>query len=110
MSDYIKRLDAKLRIFEYGVRHRDDCSIASACENLERQVNAIPAADVVERKRGRCLPKARYFYCSECGYAVDDIYEEAYYPDDEKVFVFEKGESWHFCPNCGAEMQEDGES
>ncbi len=53
MSDYIKRVDAKLRIFEYGVKHRDDWSIASACENLERQMNAIPAADAVEVVRCR---------------------------------------------------------
>ena len=46
MSDYISRLDVKLHIFEYGVRHRDNGSIASACENLERQMNSIPAADV----------------------------------------------------------------
>lgn len=46
MSEYIEREAAKLRIFEYGVRHRDNSSISSACENLERQMNSIPAADV----------------------------------------------------------------
>ena len=46
MSDYIEREMAKLRIFEYGVKHRDNANIASACENLERQISAIPAADV----------------------------------------------------------------
>ena len=46
MAEYIEREAAKLRIFEYGVRHRDNSSISFACENLERQMNSIPAADV----------------------------------------------------------------
>lgn len=46
MAEYIEREAAKLRIFEYGVRHRSNSSISSACENLERQMNSIPAADV----------------------------------------------------------------
>ena len=46
MSKYIEREAAKLLIFEYGVKHRDNANIASACENLERQINSIPAADV----------------------------------------------------------------
>lgn len=52
MSEYIEREAAKLRIFEYGVKHRDNANIASACENLERQINYIPAADVRPVVRG----------------------------------------------------------
>ena len=99
MSDYIKRSDAvgvlRNAQFEY-----------TADEAVEFVLH-IPAADVVERKCGHCLPKARYFYCSVCGYAVADVYEGAYDHDDEKVLVFEKGESWHYCPNCGADMREE---
>ena len=46
MNNYISREAAKLLIFEYGIRHRDNVSIASTCENLERQINHIPSADV----------------------------------------------------------------
>lgn len=99
MSEYIKREDAKIRIFEYGVRHRDDYDIASACENLERQMNAIPSADVLERKTGKWVThivedkdndpygffKIRY-YCSACGH-------------------WQTHGQTKFCHNCGAEME-----
>ena len=93
-------------IKSYGVRIPE-------CFNADRaiaELMSLPAADVVERKCGHCLPKARYFYCSECGYAVSDVYEGAYDHDDEKVFVFEKGESWRYCPNCGTEMELDNDT
>lgn len=52
-DDYIKRKDALDRIITYGKAHKydDNPCIVFACENLERQMNAIPAADVVERTR-----------------------------------------------------------
>ena len=51
------------------------------------------------------VDKARYFYCSECGYAVADVFEGAYH-HDERVRIFEEGRSWNYCPNCGAKMDE----
>ena len=100
MSEYIKREDAKLRIFEYGLNHRDNISISSTCENLERQMNAVPSADVVERKTGEWGYRwkvhgdgrrpTELFPCSECGY--------------ESTMVT------NFCPNCGADMREENEN
>lgn len=56
-------------------------------------VNAIPAADVREVKRGEWSEKlyedepVSFFICSNCG---DDNYWKA-----------------NFCPNCGADMREE---
>lgn len=108
MSEYIKREDAYAAVqahFDAGMFKSYDDG-----QRLMDRITAIPAADVVERKCGNCLPKARYFYCSECGYAVADVYEGAYDHDDEKVLVFEKGESWSYCPNCGADMRKGGDT
>lgn len=91
MADYIEREAAKLRIFEYGVRHRNNSSISSACENLERQMNSIPAADVRPVVRGKWVdhPRWKWIYaeCSECE-TVCDVKS-------------------NFCPNCGADMREE---
>lgn len=92
MIDYISREDAKLHIFEYGVRHRDNGSIASACENLERQMNSIPAADVRPVVRAiwrRYSPFTDTYECSNCGEQVIDQQFRT-----------------NFCPNCGAAMRE----
>lgn len=64
---------------------------------------------IIFEKRGRCLNKARYFYCSECCYAVADVFEGAK-TDDKKVYLFEKGKTWNYCPNCGAKMEESNET
>ena len=96
MSEYIEREMAKLRIFEYGVKHRDNVNIASACKNLERQINSIPAADVRPVVRGkwmRELADNRWanHICSVCGYMKNtDIHVRMDY---------------NFCPNCGADMR-----
>lgn len=95
MADYIKREDAKLRIFEYGLNHRDNVSISSACENLERQMNAIPSSDVAPVKHGKnILEYPSLFKCSECGFNCYDTFSS-----DNDV--------WNFCPNCGAKLEEE---
>lgn len=98
MAEYISREAAKLRIFEYGVRHRNNSSISSACENLERQMNSIPAADVRPVVHGHNTGNTRIFECSECGYGFSDIFltNERDYPIDP-----------NYCPNCGADMREE---
>lgn len=95
MVEYIEREMAKLRIFEYGVKHRDNANIASACENLERHMNDIPAADVrpvrrgkwIDHQEGRWIYAKCYAKCSECG-TVHDVKS-------------------NFCPSCGADMREE---
>lgn len=100
MTEYISREAAKMRIFEYGVKHRDNICIASACENLERQINSIPAADVREVTRGKWIVETHQTYfevrCSECG--AKSVAEVM--PHDTISFA-------NFCPNCGADMREE---
>ena len=86
MSDYIKREDA-LDAWYDNERFTD--------------IEAIPATDVVERKRGKWIYQFHEdevgVTCSECeGYAESFarwIYDEGYRID------------YNFCPNCGAEME-----
>ena len=44
----------------------------------------------------------RYFTCSECGYVVNDLFEGS----TSKVYLFEDGKDWNYCPHCGAKMDE----
>lgn len=78
-----------------------------ACEidDVLNDVEDFPAADVRENTRGKCTDEARYFFCSECGYGVQDVFE-GNYSDKNEVLLFERGKGWNFCPNCGAMMEE----
>ena len=77
--------------------------IETETELAIKEFQHLPSAE----KRGRCLNKARYFYCSECCYAVADVFEGAK-TDDKKVYLFEKGKTWNYCPNCGAKIEGEG--
>lgn len=52
-------------------------------------VEAVPTADVVERKRGKWMSLNGWITCSECGCEP---------PNETNI------ES-DFCPNCGADMR-----
>lgn len=59
-------------------------------------IDVQPTADVVERKRGKCIRKEVHsnwsdwteYTCSLCGTTFEQLYKA------------------NFCPNCGAEMEE----
>lgn len=92
MTDYISREAASLVLAEYGEK------AVFAYTDLIRAMAKIPAADVVERKRGswqwRTIendfpqPYGQY-ECSRCGY-----------PEP-------RTEVANYCPNCGARMVND---
>ena len=81
MSEYIKREDAinavKMLYGGFG-------AIAN--------INAIPSADVVERKRGKWIGGngVDYVRCGCCHKDYDWVSQAQYY---------------NFCPNCGADMR-----
>ena len=96
MNDYIKREDVLALIDKgYIVGNRNYNSVA-------KLINSIPSADVVEQKKGKWeeIPletggfTIRMPYCSLCGARPAEI--GWYYRTN-------------FCPNCGADMREDGE-
>lgn len=88
MSDYIKRKEA-LRA-------------AAEDSGIYLAINCIPAADVVERKKGEWAaeipssPSAGYLKlrCSECN----------------AEYTFIGGTSFFFCPNCGSDMRKGGDT
>lgn len=98
MSEYIKREDALNAIRKSPI---SNMSTRLFCVDA---IADIPAADVVERKRGKWIYQFHEdevgVTCSECG-----MYEESFakwiYDDGYRVV-------YNYCPYCGAEMELDG--
>lgn len=99
MSEYIKREDALNIDFRCNVR-----MFESRLKTAERAVRAyadaiaeLPAADVVDRKKGEWIPLFPIVcdrpYCYECSICGSTT-----------------GRMTNFCQNCGADMRKDGES
>ena len=91
MTDYISR-DAVINIMK-----RNWALLTDANDAMQESIDAIrelPAADVVERKKGKWMRisyKSGYGYkCSVCG----SIYNK-------------RKRRLNFCPNCGADMREE---
>ena len=90
MSDLIYREDAK----DY-VRHAWSKGI-----NPIEYIDAIPAADVVERKRGE-------WYCESDGYADGELVYDMWSGPicGKRFYEWEEKPDWNFCPNCGSSME-----
>ena len=96
MKEYIER-EAAIKAIE------NDCSelVYYTKEDAIQCVKAIPAADVVEVRHGQWDGEGDGYadgeividvwYCSECGYCIDDG------TDDPNILP-------NYCPNCGAKM------
>lgn len=104
MNDYISR--------ESALNFMCDACKNATCPKLNggvcssyNKLATLPGANVRENKIGKCTDQARYFFCSVCGYGVQDVFEGAY-SEENPVYVFEKGETWKYCPNCGAKIEE----
>lgn len=61
----------------------------------------MPTADVVERKKGKWIKNEgkHGWHCSEC---IEDNYYAYSWNCETGKYEFQD----HFCPNCGAEMDE----
>ena len=64
------------------------------CEDVISSVENAPAADVAPVRHGRWVEKEKYTFgimydCSLCENRILDT-----------------GHPWHYCPNCGAKMDE----
>lgn len=116
MSDYIRRTDAMEYLYralnadpdgnchdcihdEHDCQYDRSWTLMDFCEKIE-YLGYVPAADVAPVRHGRWIDNKVAFYlgCSECGcyleYAVDTFLDN----DDH----------YHYCPNCGAKMDGDG--
>lgn len=97
MAEYIKReaaVDAVRRL-RIGLRHDGFYKEDLICVEIQTRLESIPAADVVEVKRGKWeVDGVGCGICSECGnYAFETSTHHIFgwYP--------------HYCPNCGARME-----
>ena len=88
MDDYIKREDALKK-----------CIFGRTSLGLADELKRLPAADVVEHKRGEWIPLKGMqppelhgkHYCSNCDYILH---------------LSLNGGVYNYCPNCGADMRE----
>ena len=83
MDEYIKREEALMKLMQ------DGCS----AKNLQ-SISDMPAADVAPVVHGHWVEKEKYIFgimydCSLCENRILDT-----------------GHPWHYCPNCGAKMDE----
>lgn len=81
---------------------------ASACEEiadnrLKIWLDDIPAADVVERKKGTWIDDDGLYVCSSCNKLWAHWWDNAMPP--ERLYKEMK-----YCPRCGAEMREEEKS
>ena len=106
MSEYIERANA-LQYYQLicrGIACKD-CRLHeyNHCK-IELFLTNLPAADVMERKRGKWIGTvAFYLKCSECGACIQQPNEY------NEVFLANAGKM-NFCPNCGAEMSQGGDA
>lgn len=97
MAEYIRREDVIERLVE---------AFKLQAETAKAIVDAIPAADALERKHGKWIlvedysteeieDGEKYWVCSLCG-CGSDSYDTTYHTN--------------YCPNCGADMrgEDDG--
>lgn len=97
MKEYIEREDAINLLWLYA-----DESCASVVSDFE----SLPAADVVEVRRGRWIEDERTYpgpglknnLCSVCG-EIAGAWKEGLAPERK----------WAYCPNCGARMGKEDE-
>lgn len=106
MAEYIKRSELHDLVnndTSFGLYKEDDsgCDVAFSISEVHKMIDKIPSADVVEVKHGKwedgdvdgvgaCGIEYRYNKCSVCGY--------------EYSFPMK----YYFCPNCGADMRNEG--
>ena len=95
MKDYIDR-EAAIESLCCDCSATRDCRPGERCVDYQR-LKAIPAADVVERKKGEWVPVTNGRGGSECN--LCHVYAPSYKSGREYRS--------NFCPNCGAEMREE---
>ena len=86
MDEYIRKQDA-LDCFHTWVDKYGDVNLPDDMPEY-RAIENLPAADVVERKKGKWIHFSKSDKCSVCGY------------DTGKY----EAPTW-FCPKCGADMR-----
>ena len=92
MTEYIKREDV-LELVDKGYLVSNGNP-----KSVKKFINAIPTADVVERKRGKWEWNIDdgFYYCSECDAVSPREDQNGDYCDCP-----------NFCPCCGADMRGD---
>lgn len=108
MKEYIEReavrKQLKEQCAECDARFEDRLCLQCRVRSDWELIQAIPAADVVERKRGE------WKECQHISYDEwrdEDVYWYTYVCSN---CHFEAMDNSHFCPNCGADMRGDNDA
>lgn len=90
VNDYISRQAAIVAFYKHP-------NIDWTTLDVLRKIDALPTADVREVKRGRWIgiddEPHETWECDQCGF-IQECFD---------------GDQWKFCPNCGADMRENGD-
>ena len=92
---------ALLDKMQYRLPVEDDISDAvSTCAKIARRlVEKAPTLELVPVKHGRWEPHPRHHGFDRCSSCQDCIIANDW----------GDGDKWHYCPNCGARMDGDGD-
>lgn len=110
MSDYISReavLNASKIVYIEYLETDDDQYIEGECDFIpvvfKKDIEKIPSADVVERKRGKWEQKEVFTAKGN----VDEL-QSAFCPVCQRYHTTPYSyyfTNYNFCPNCGADMR-----
>lgn len=94
MTDYISREDALNFEMEIEADPDEIQAISKGMALYGEYIKSIPAAEVMERKRGEWQPlNSLTNKCTSCG----------------EKYWFYLGIPYNFCPHCGADMRGDSD-
>lgn len=114
MAEYIER-EKSIKIAEsYGLKNGSALGRHSGIADcIAEAISIIPSADVAPVKHGRWVKNVRGDYsivCSECGYGFPTdgyAWMECNRRSDEREYCFKITDVKNYCPNCGAQMDEE---
>ena len=93
MAEYIERETLYEKAYWHGEHPDIDNPFPDGVDAIDiKDVDAIPAADVIPVRHGRWIEHEKYTFGVMYGCSICDN------------LILDNGHSWNYCPNCGAKM------
>lgn len=101
LQEAIRRIETKVdEVYGYPKTEYAE-GYVNACKAVIKMLKSLSAMDAIPVRHGRweCSDHYENAVCSECGYDTGEAWG----------FGYGRG-CYNFCPNCGADMREDGDN